>query len=129
MRQLNCLAQFWNGETKIALLRVRQTEDQMRQFVGWIHFKSVAKLLDGSVVLSRHIEPPSQAEIDADGERIKFSGFVDLLEAVLRTTHRHQVKGISLVGGGIAGVILNRFREARRGATPIPIVVKLDRGE
>src|ERR1700686_2814544 len=101
----------------------------MREFVGRIHFQSIAKLFDGSVVLPRHVEPPSYAEVDADGEWIEFAGFVDLRDAVSRAIHRNQIKRVSLVGGRITWIVVNGFGESRGGAIPIPIVVKLDGGE
>src|SRR6266853_5585165 len=101
----------------------------MGKLVGWIHFKSIAQLFDGSVVLASHVEAPSQTEVDADREWIEFSRFVDLCEALFRATHRHQIEGISLVSGCVAWVVLNRFGKTGGGATPVPIVVKLHGGE
>lgn len=43
----------------------------MRKVVGRIHFERVSELLDGTIILARHVQSPLQAEIDADGQRVE----------------------------------------------------------
>src|SRR6202008_5138627 len=92
---------------KHSLLLVGLAENQVRKFVGGIHFERVTKLLDGTLVLPSHVQTPTQAEVNADRKRIQFARLVDLLEAVLKTPHRLQVERIPLVGSGVAGIQLN----------------------
>src|SRR5579859_5338240 len=101
----------------------------MREFKIRIHLDGVAQLFDRLIILASHIEPPTQAEIRADGEWILISCPVDLVETVTGPTHGDQVKRVSLVGGSVAGIEFDGALESARRACPVPVVVKSDGGQ
>jgi hypothetical protein len=86
-------------------------------------------LLNRAIILTRHIETPFQADVDADRERIELARFVDLSKTIFRPSDCHEVQRESLIGGGVARVLLNRAGEAFGGAGPIPIIVELHRSQ
>src|SRR5438105_4344282 len=104
MRQLNCLAQFWNRQVEIALFFIGLSEYQVQEFIGWIQLQRVPELRNGSIILASQIQTPAQTEVNAEGERIQFACFIDLAEALLKTSHRGQQQRVALVSCGITWI-------------------------
>ncbi len=101
----------------------------MRKNKARIHIDGVSQLFDGLVIFAGHIEAPAQTEIRADGEGIQVVCAIHLRDTLAGAPHAHQVKRISLISGGVAGVQFHRTPESAGGGVPIPIIVEAHGGK
>src|ERR1700682_5745045 len=96
----------------------------MREREVRVHLQGIAQLFGRLVVLVGHVQPPPEAETDAERKWVKLAREVDLFDALFSAPHRYEIERIPLVSRGVTGIQLDGPLKSASGGRPIPIVVE-----